>query len=215
MHFLSRPPLHTLSLCQQRMLTMDILDGKELQDFHKQEWESGDQNIWNCCWWYHRYPRYRLSLCTSCMTCATPNEWAYFPLNNDLRNLLYMAKYAIQLSCLSRKYIYTMLKIEQWRKTDPDSTHSSFHWGQYMEGKQDTKHYMKQKATNSNFCGCIKPLCRNNWDSDCFFLWLFSKLNKLQTATTCVEVGLACKTIYTLSAFLVYLGMARTCAAGS
>ena len=32
-----------------------------------------------------------------------------------------MAKRAIQLSCLDQEN--AMLKIEQWRKTDPDSTH--------------------------------------------------------------------------------------------
>ena len=50
-----------------------------------------------------------------------PNDRAYFPLDNDLRNHIYMAKHAIQLSCLDQEN--AMLKIEQWRKTDPDSTH--------------------------------------------------------------------------------------------
>ena len=50
-----------------------------------------------------------------------PNDRAYFPLDNDLRNHIYMAKRALQLSCLDQEN--AMLKIEQWRKTDPDSTH--------------------------------------------------------------------------------------------
>ena len=50
-----------------------------------------------------------------------PNDRAYFPLDNDLRNHIYMAKRAIQLSCLDQEN--AMLKIEQWSKTDPDSTH--------------------------------------------------------------------------------------------
>ena len=41
--------------------------------------------------------------------------------DNDLRNHIYMAKRAIQLSCLDQEN--AVLKIEQWRKTDPDSTH--------------------------------------------------------------------------------------------
>ena len=50
-----------------------------------------------------------------------PNDRAYFPLDNDLRNHIYMAKRAFELSCLDQEN--AMLKIEQWRKTDPDSTH--------------------------------------------------------------------------------------------
>ena len=50
-----------------------------------------------------------------------PNNRAYFPLDNDLRNHIYMAKRALQLSCIDQEN--AMLKIEQWRKTDPDSTH--------------------------------------------------------------------------------------------
>ena len=50
-----------------------------------------------------------------------PNDRAYFPLDSDLKNHIYMAKRAIQLSCLDQEN--AKLKIEQWRKTDPDSTH--------------------------------------------------------------------------------------------
>jgi len=43
-----------------------------------------------------------------------PNDRAYFPLDNDLKNHIYMAKRAIQLSRLDQEN--AMLKIEQWRK---------------------------------------------------------------------------------------------------
>ena len=48
-----------------------------------------------------------------------PNDRAYFPLDSDFKNHIYMAKCAIQLSCLDQEN--AKLKIEQWRKTDPDS----------------------------------------------------------------------------------------------
>ena len=50
-----------------------------------------------------------------------PNDRAYFPLDNDLKNHIYMARRALQLSCLDQEN--ALLKIEQWKKTDPDSTH--------------------------------------------------------------------------------------------
>ena len=50
-----------------------------------------------------------------------PNDRSYFPIDNDLRNHIYMAKKAIQLSCLDQENL--CLKIEQWKKTDPESTH--------------------------------------------------------------------------------------------
>ena len=39
-----------------------------------------------------------------------PNDRAYFPLDSDLANHTYMAKRAIQLSCLDQENV--MLKIE-------------------------------------------------------------------------------------------------------
>ena len=50
-----------------------------------------------------------------------PNDRAYFPIASDLRNHIYMAKKALQLSCLNQDNL--RLKIEQWESTDPDSIH--------------------------------------------------------------------------------------------
>ncbi len=50
-----------------------------------------------------------------------PNDRAYFPTDNDLNNHIYMAKRALQLSCLDQEN--THLKIQQWKETHPESTH--------------------------------------------------------------------------------------------
>ena len=50
-----------------------------------------------------------------------PSDRAYFPLDSDLKNHIYMPKSALQLSCLDQEN--AMLKIEQWKKDDPESTH--------------------------------------------------------------------------------------------
>ena len=49
-----------------------------------------------------------------------PNDRAYFPIDNDLKNHLYMDK-ALQLSCLDQENV--RLKIDQWKIYDPESTH--------------------------------------------------------------------------------------------
>ena len=101
--------------------------GRSCRIFTKDEWESGDQNIWNCCDGITHIPQVRSFLRHYVMhdLCKdnppNPNDRAYLPLDNDLRNHIYMAKRAIQLSCLDQEN--AMLKIEQWRKTEPDSTH--------------------------------------------------------------------------------------------
>ena len=46
-----------------------------------------------------------------------PNDRAYFPLDSDLKNHIYMARCALQLSSLHRKN--AVLNIEQWKKADP------------------------------------------------------------------------------------------------
>lgn len=43
------------------------------------------------------------------------NDRAYFPLDDDLRNHIYMAKRALQLSHLDQENVH--LKIQQWQKT--------------------------------------------------------------------------------------------------
>lgn len=50
-----------------------------------------------------------------------PHDRAYFPVDTDIRNHIYMAKKALELSCLDQDNL--RLKIEQWKTTDPDSTH--------------------------------------------------------------------------------------------
>ena len=50
-----------------------------------------------------------------------PNDRAYFPIDNDLKNHVYMAKRALQLSCLDQESL--RLKIDQWKISDPESTH--------------------------------------------------------------------------------------------
>lgn len=49
------------------------------------------------------------------------SDRAYFPIDTDLRNHIYMAKRALQLSCLDQQNL--RLKIDQWRINDPESTH--------------------------------------------------------------------------------------------
>ncbi len=58
-------------------------------------------------------------LCKDCL--PDPNDRAYFPIANDLKNHIYMAKRALQLSCLDQDNVRQ--KIEQWKVTDPESTH--------------------------------------------------------------------------------------------
>ena len=50
-----------------------------------------------------------------------PNNRAYFPLDTDLRNHIFMAKRVLQLSCLDQKNAH--LKIEKWKISDPESQH--------------------------------------------------------------------------------------------
>ena len=50
-----------------------------------------------------------------------PNDRAYFPLDTDLRNHIFMAKQALQLSCLDQEN--ARLKIEKWKDSDPESQH--------------------------------------------------------------------------------------------
>ena len=50
-----------------------------------------------------------------------PNDRAYFPLDDDLKNHIYMAKRAFQLSRLDQENV--SLKIQQWQKTEPSSNH--------------------------------------------------------------------------------------------
>ena len=50
-----------------------------------------------------------------------PNDRSYFPIDNDLRNHIYIAKRALQLSCLDQDNLQQ--KIKQWEITDPESTH--------------------------------------------------------------------------------------------
>ena len=51
----------------------------------------------------------------------SPNDRAYFPIDNDLKNHVYMAKRSLQLSCLDQENL--RLRIDQWKISDPDSTH--------------------------------------------------------------------------------------------
>ena len=50
-----------------------------------------------------------------------PNDRAYFPLDTDLRNHIFMAKQALQLSCLDQENAH--LKIEKWKDSDPENQH--------------------------------------------------------------------------------------------
>ena len=50
-----------------------------------------------------------------------PNDRVYFPIDNDLKNHVSMAKRALQLSCLDQENL--RLKIDQWKISDPESTH--------------------------------------------------------------------------------------------
>ena len=50
-----------------------------------------------------------------------PNDRAYFPLDTDIANHIYMAKRVAQLSHLDQENAH--LKIQEWKKTDPGSSH--------------------------------------------------------------------------------------------
>ena len=50
-----------------------------------------------------------------------PNDRAYFPIDSDLKNHICIAKRALQLSCLDQDNL--RLKIDQWKISDPESTH--------------------------------------------------------------------------------------------
>ena len=50
-----------------------------------------------------------------------PNDRAYFPVDNDLKNHIYMVKRALQLSCLDQGNL--RLKINEWKISDPKRTH--------------------------------------------------------------------------------------------
>ena len=49
------------------------------------------------------------------------NDRAFFLTDSDLKNHIYLAKRALQLSCLDQENL--RLKIEQWKKTHPESTY--------------------------------------------------------------------------------------------
>ena len=49
------------------------------------------------------------------------NDRAYFPLDKDLRNHIFRAKRALQLSCIDQENVHFL--VERWRKTDPASNH--------------------------------------------------------------------------------------------
>ena len=51
----------------------------------------------------------------------SPNDRAYFPLDTDLKNHIFRAKRALQLSCLDQENVH--LLVERWKKTDPGSNH--------------------------------------------------------------------------------------------
>ena len=75
-----------------------------------------------------------------------PNDRAYFPTDTDLRNHVYMAKRALQLSCLDQENM--KLKLEQWIKMDPESSH---HFRPYAS-KKKSKEPFEQKATEKRTC---------------------------------------------------------------
>ena len=52
---------------------------------------------------------------------SDPNDRAYFPMDVDIKNHIYMAKRSLQLSCLDQEN--ARLKIEEWKKTEKESTH--------------------------------------------------------------------------------------------
>ena len=49
------------------------------------------------------------------------NDRVYFPTDTDLRNHIYMAKRAMQLSCLDQENM--KLKLENRKAIDPESNH--------------------------------------------------------------------------------------------
>lgn len=50
-----------------------------------------------------------------------PNDRAYFPMDVDIKNHIYMTKRSLQLSCLDQEN--ASLKIQEWKETDKESTH--------------------------------------------------------------------------------------------
>lgn len=50
-----------------------------------------------------------------------PNDRAFFPLDTDIKNHIYMVKRSLQLSCLDQENAH--LKVQKWLKLDTDSSH--------------------------------------------------------------------------------------------
>ena len=78
------------------------------------------------------------------------NDRAYFPTDTDLKNHIYMAKWAMQLSCLDQDNI--KLKLENWKAIDPESNH--FFRPYLLREKENCEenpqpHYQQQSATPS------------------------------------------------------------------
>ena len=65
----------------------------------------------------HRYVANELSKIVQ----PDANDRAFFPLDTDIKNHIYMAKRSLQLSCLDQENAH--LKIKQWQNLDTDSTH--------------------------------------------------------------------------------------------
>lgn len=73
------------------------------------------------------------------------NDRAYFPTDTDLRNHIYMAKRGMQLSCLDQENL--KLKVESWKKTDPDSCHYFRPYSAQKENDEPKLHEPVEKNT--------------------------------------------------------------------
>ena len=70
------------------------------------------------------------------------NDRAYFPLDTDLRNHIYRAKRALQLSCIDQENVN--LLVERWKQTDPGSNHL---FRPYVHAEQNSSKVKKAGQT--------------------------------------------------------------------
>ena len=95
------------------------------------------------------------------------NDRAYFPTDTDLKNHIYMAKWAMQLSCLDQENI--KLKLENWKAIDLESNH--FFRPYLLREKENCKenpqpHHQQQSATPSEQTGETSGRFTGNDGSD-------------------------------------------------
>ena len=126
-----------------------------------------------------------------------PNDRAYFPTHDDLRNHIYWAKQALQHSKYDQENL--RLKVQNWKKTHPDANFFSVHVSLIMtmtallKVKEKVKLIARQENSHRDILlyGFTSTNGRKTyWSMETLFasLMLHSQNNKVRTATVlCVR----------------------------